>query len=79
MTGDPCGWCVMGGEGTGGQGPAIVAIVWEKGGSWLESWAAGRARLGEAASGGSLGAAQSLVQGCGRPSHDPGNGQCWGV
>lgn len=39
----------------------------------------GRARLGEAASGVSLGAGQSLVQGCGGPSHDSGNGQCWGV
>lgn len=39
--------------------------------------ATGRAGLGEAASGGSLGAVLSLVQGCGEPSHASGNGQCW--
>lgn len=74
MMGVPCGWCVVGGGGL-----EVVAIVWERGGSWLESRAAGRAGLGEAASGGSLGAGQSLIQGCGGPSHDSGNGPCWGV
>lgn len=57
----------------------VAAIVWEKGVSWPESRAARRARPGEAASGASSGADQSLVQGCGGPSHDPGSGQCWGV
>lgn len=35
-------------------------------------------QAGEAASGVSFGAGRSLVQGCGGPSHDAGNGQCWG-
>lgn len=66
-------------DGTQGQGP-VRRLLQSSGkgkGSGLESWATGRAGLGEAASGGSLGAVLSLVQGCGEPSHASGNGQCW--
>lgn len=70
------GWWV---DGTRGQGPVrgLLQSSGKEKGSGLESWATGRAGLGEAASGGSLGAVLSLVQGCGEPSHASGNGQCW--
>lgn len=66
-------------DGTQGQAP-VRSLLQSSGkgkGSGLESWATGRAGLGEAASGGSLGAVLSLLQGCGEPGHASGHGQSW--
>lgn len=69
------GWWV---DGTHGQGPFRRLLQSSgKGRDLAGELAPGRAGLGEAASGGSLGAVLSLVQGCGEPSHASGNGQCW--
>ena len=52
-------WLVCGGwrgDRRPGTSQEVAAIVWEREGSWLESWVARRGRLGKAAARGSSGA-----------------------